>query len=79
MPTRIDLFPGETVPHAIRRLKKTLQRERIDDRIRRRMWGWEHSQKPGYVRRQEKFFAKVKGRTLRRWAEWDKLHAIKPR
>ena len=60
MPTRIDLFPVETVPHAIRRLKKTLQRECIDDRIRRRMWGWEHYQKTGYVRRQEKFFAKVK-------------------
>jgi hypothetical protein len=79
VPTRIDLFPGETVPHAIRRLKKIIWRECIDDRNRRQLWGTSYYQKPGYVRRQEKFFAMVNGRTLRRWAEWRKQYGIKPR
>jgi hypothetical protein len=47
-------------------LNEQIRRQAIDDRIRYRRWGIEHYQKPGYVRRQEKFFAKV----LAKKAEW---------
>lgn len=48
--------------NALAILKEQIRRQAIDDRIRRRRWGVEHHQKPGYVRRQEKFFAKVKAK-----------------
>ncbi|MBA4191132.1 MAG: hypothetical protein C0467_24375 [Planctomycetaceae bacterium] len=41
-------------------LREQIRRQTIDDRIRLRRWGAELYEKPGYVRRQEEFFAKVK-------------------
>jgi hypothetical protein len=48
--------------NALSLMRQLLRRNSIDDRLRRRSWGVEFYQKPGYIRRQEKFFAKVKAR-----------------
>lgn len=56
---RVVVDKGQSVQVAVRKLKQKIQWEAIDDRVRRRRWGDEHFQKPGYVRRRQKFFAKV--------------------
>jgi ribosomal protein S21 len=60
--TKVVVREGESVETALRRMRKHLQRECIDDRFRRRWWRVEYYQKPGYRRWQQKFFAKAVGR-----------------
>jgi hypothetical protein len=47
---------------ALSLMRQLLRRNAIDDRIRLRRWGAELYEKSGYVRRQEKFSAKVKAK-----------------
>jgi ribosomal protein S21 len=65
---KVVVREGEPVEVAIRKLRRLLRGESISDRFRRRWWRVEWYQKPGYRRRQRKFFAKVvarKGEQLR--------------
>ncbi|MCE9566817.1 MAG: 30S ribosomal protein S21 [Planctomycetes bacterium] len=62
MPIRVVVHEDRPLKQALAILREQIRRQTIDDRIRRRRWGTEHYEKPGYVRRQEKFFAKVKAK-----------------
>jgi len=63
---RVIVFEGESAQSAYRRLQKKLRREAFRDRRRRRSWGVEFYRKPGYVRRQKEFFAKVVAKRYQR-------------
>lgn len=67
MSIRVLVHQDRTVQEALRLLRKQLRNQAIDDRIRRRWWGADYHQKPGYVRRQQKFFARARARKCEMW------------
>jgi len=62
LPVHVTVHEGRSVKQALSLMRQLLGRNARDDRTRRRNWGYTHYEKPGYVRRQEKFFAKVKAK-----------------
>ena len=72
------MFEGESAKAAFRRLARVIRRECIEDRIRRRWWGNEYHLKPGYVRRQQKFFAKVNARSKQEITQMLRYRGVVP-
>lgn len=63
---RVVGHQDRTVQEALRLLREQLRNQAVNDRTRRR-WGADFHENPGYVRRQQKFFAKARARKCEMW------------